>query len=117
MVFNVSLTKDRPTNGVTFFLTKNNSQVSYDSWTGNITNSRSWTVTVKSGDNLHTFCFTHTIACPCDFLSSGDTVFIKAYGDTYSPFDNRYIDNPTGRLIFPNINGNASSSTIYFVVP
>ena len=117
MAFNVSLAKDRATNGVTLFLIKNNSQVSFDNWTGNIADSRSWTVPVTSGDNLHEFCFTPTPACPCDFVSSGDTVFLRAYGDTYSMFDNRYIDNLTGKLIFPNINPNSSSSTISFIVP
>ena len=117
MAFNVSLTKDRPTNGVTLLLTKNNPQISFDNWAGKITDSRSWTVPVTAGDNHTTFCFKHTVTCPCDFLSSGDTVYIRAYGDTYSQFDNRYIDNSTGKLVFPNINGNSSSSTISFVVP
>ena len=36
MVCNVSLAQAKPTNGVTFFLSKNNSQVSYDNFTGNI---------------------------------------------------------------------------------
>jgi len=117
MVCNVTLTQVKPTNGVTFFLSKNNSQVSYDNWTGNIANSRTWTLPVTSGDNLYSFCFKRTIDCNCDFLSPGDTVFLKAYGDTYSPFGNSYFDIRTGQLIFPSINANSSSSTISFVVP
>lgn len=117
MVFNVTLAQVKPTNGVTFFLSKNNSQVSYDNFTGNNDNSRTWTVPVTSGDNLNSFCFKRTIECDCDFLSSGDTVFLKAYGDTYSSFGNSYSDSRTGQLIFPSINANASPSTISFVVP
>jgi hypothetical protein len=117
MVCNVSLAQVKPTNGVTFFLSKNNSQVSYDNCTGNNAHSRTWTVPVTSGDNLNSFCFRRTIDCDCDFLISGDTVFLKAYGDTYSPFGNSHFDIRTGQLIFPGINANASSSTISFVVP
>ena len=35
MVCNVTLAQVKPTNGVTFFLSKNNSQVSYDNCAGN----------------------------------------------------------------------------------
>ena len=117
MIFNVSLNQVKPTNGVTFFLSKNNPQLSYDNWTGNIAYSRTWTVPVTSGDNQTSFCFKRTIDCNCDFLFPGDTVFLKAYGDTYTDFGNSYIDAKTGLLVFPSINATASSSTISFIVP
>lgn len=117
MTLNVSFDQVKPTNGVTFFLSKNNSQVSYDNSVGNNANSRTWTIPVTAGDNLSSFCFKRTLECNCDFLASGDTVYVKAYGDTYSPFGNNYFDNQSGKLIFPNINGNAGSATISFVVP
>jgi hypothetical protein len=117
MTFNVSFDQVKPTNGVTFFLSKNNSQVSYNNCIGNNANSRTWTVPVTSGENLNSFCFTRTIDCNCDFLASGDTVYVKAYGDTYSPFGNSYFDSRSSKLIFPNINANTGSATISFVVP
>lgn len=117
MVCNVSLGQVKPTNGITFFLSKNNPLVSYDNWTGNIANSRTWTIPATSGDNSYSFCFKRTIECDCDFLSPGDTVFLRAYGDIYSPFGNSYFDIRTGKFIFPSINTSISSSTISFVVP
>jgi len=117
MVCNVSVAQAKPTNGVTILLLKNNSQVSYSNWTGNIANSRAWTIPVTAGDNLFSFCVNRTIECNCDFLRSGDTVYLKAYGDTYSPFGNRYYYLQTGQLIFPAMNTSASSATISFVVP
>jgi hypothetical protein len=117
MVCNVSVGEAKPANGVTFFLLKNNSQVSCSNWTGNIANSRTWTIPVTTGDNLNSFCITRTIECNCDFLHSGDTVYLKAYGDTYSPFGNCYYYLQTGQLIFPGMNTKASSATISFVVP
>jgi len=117
MVCNVSIDQVKSTNGITFFLSKNNSSISYDNWTGNIANSRTWTIPATSGDNLFSFCFKRTIECNCDFLSSGDTVFLKAYGDTFSPFGNSYHDIQAGKVVFPSINANISSSTISFIVP
>jgi hypothetical protein len=115
--FNVTLDQAKPTNGVTFFLSKNNSDVSYDNFIGNNANSRTWTVQVTSGDNVYSFCLKPRIDCNSDFLSSGDTVYLKAYGDTYSPYGNNYFDIRTGHLIFPGINTTNSLSTISFVVP
>ena len=119
MVCNVSVKDSRTTNGVTIFLLKNNSQVLYSNWTGDISNSRFWTIPVNPGDNLSSFCFTSSIDfdCNCDFLHSGDTVYLKAYGDTYTPFGNNYYDIQTGQLQFPGLNAKTSSETISFVVP
>ena len=117
MVCNVSVQTTGATNGVTIFLLKNNSEVSSNNWTGNIENSRTWTIPVSPGDNETSFCFTRTIDCNCEFLHSGDKVYLKAYGNTYSPFGNSYYYPPTGKLIFPGINTGASSPTISFVVP
>jgi len=54
-----------------------------------------------------------------DFLQgegfpSGQTVYVKAYGD--SLFANDYLDSDLGRWVFPNLNMNAADA-VSFVVP
>lgn len=47
-------------------------------------------------------------------FSAGDTVYVKVYGDAF--FSNDYIDVPSAKRIFPNLNTN-SSSPKSFILP
>jgi hypothetical protein len=115
MSFNVAAQELNDGNGVTFFVEKNNADVSFTNCPGNNSVSRFLTVAVNDGDNSATFCL--KCAKECGFLQSGDTVYLKAYGDFKSPFSSAYIDRLTNKLVFPSINEITNSSTISFVVP
>jgi hypothetical protein len=47
-------------------------------------------------------------------FSTGQTVFIKLYGDSYQ--SNDYDDPLTGKTVFPNLN-QASAAAISFIMP
>jgi hypothetical protein len=47
-------------------------------------------------------------------FSSGDTVFVKAYGDSH--YSNEYEDPSTNLTVFPNLNP-ASAAAVSFIVP
>ncbi|MGZ5220587.1 MAG: hypothetical protein ACXWC7_10920 [Chitinophagaceae bacterium] len=115
MAFNVSAPESNAANGVTFFIEKNNAEVSFADCPGNNSVSRFLTVGVTEGNNTASFCL--KCAKECGFLQSGDTAYLKAYGDIKSPYGSNYVDLSTNRLVFPSINKTNNSSTIWFVVP
>lgn len=47
-------------------------------------------------------------------LTSGQTVYVKAYGDSF--WSNEYLDPELDRKVFPNLNKNAAAA-VSFVVP
>jgi hypothetical protein len=115
MSYNVSVQESNAGDGVTFFIEKNNADVSFTNCPGNNSVSRFLTIPVTNGDNSTTFCL--KCARECGFLKSGDTAYIKAYGDFRSPYASNYVDLSTNKLVFPSINEISNSSTIWFVVP
>jgi hypothetical protein len=112
---NVSTPESNTTNGVSFFIQKNSAEVSFANCPGNNSVSRFLTIPVNDGNNSSSFCI--KCAKDCGFLQAGDTAFIKAYGDIKTPFTSIYTDAFTNKLVFPCINTNSASSTIWFVVP
>lgn len=114
MTFNISADSNA-TNGVTFFIEKNNAEVSYADCPGDNSVSRFLTVAVTEGNNTASFCL--KCAKECGFLQSGDTAYLKAYGDIKSPYGSNYVDLSANKLFFPSINKISNSPTIWFVVP
>lgn len=47
-------------------------------------------------------------------FSSGETVYVKAYGDSY--WSNEYDDTSSGKKVFPNLNM-SSANSVSFIVP
>ena len=47
-------------------------------------------------------------------FSSGETIFVKAYGDSF--WSNEYDDTDLGRKVFPNLN-TTSAEAVSFVIP
>ncbi len=113
----VTLTKAIATNGVRFLLMKNNPQVSHNNFIYNNNTSKTWIAPVNAGSNEYLFCYKQTYNCNCDFLFPGDTVYVKAYGESNTHFGNTYLNFETGFLTFPSINTNDSPPTISFIVP
>ena len=45
---------------------------------------------------------------------SGDTVYVKAYGDSF--WSNEYVDADLNKKVFPNLN-TTSADASFFIVP
>lgn len=112
---NVSAPDANSSNGVSFFIQKNNSKVSFADYSGDTSVSRFMTIPVTNGDNTNSIC----IKCSkdCGFIQYGDTVYIKAWGFNINSYASNYVNPLTNKLVFPSINPNSNSSTIWFVVP
>ena len=115
MTCNVSVPDANSSNGVSFFIQKNNSKVSFADYTGDTSVSRFFTIPVTNGDNTNSLC----IKCSkdCGFIKSGDTVYIKGWGFNINSYTSNYVNPLTNKVVFPNINSNSNSPTIWFVVP
>ena len=47
-------------------------------------------------------------------FTSGQTVYVKAYGESY--WSNEYLDSDLNKMIFPNLNLSTTNS-VSFIVP
>jgi hypothetical protein len=107
---NVSVPNANSLNAIRFFIQKNNSDVSFNNCANYTNVSKSFPVT--TGNNTINICMKCEEACG---FQPGDTAYIKAYGDI--SLLNSFIDLSTNKLVFPCVNPNSNSSTLWFVVP
>ena len=71
------------------------------------------TLTVQNGNNSFEFCMSCFMSC--HEYSTGDKIYITAYGDAL--YSNWYTDLQSGQWKFPNLNFVENNPVAFFVIP
>ena len=112
----ISVPNANATNGITIFLQKNNPILSFRTCTGQEVGTCTYlNLPVTNGDyNLHLAikCSPH-----CFCVSSGDTVYVKAYGSSFSNFGTSYYDLQNKLMVFPTISDPNNVQGLSVMVP